>query len=273
MPPALSASATATAATAVPSPGVDRSYRLQGATALNRGDRAYQQDQVVIMAHPRVAGCALALVADGMGGKSGGRKAADQVMLTGRQIFERFVPEQDDIVDTVRQIANEAHMMIKLTAIAAEQEPHSTVAGYVLLPGLRACIFHSGDSRVYHFRGSQLQHRTKDHSYVQRLVDEGKLTEEEAANHPKSNLLTGCLGAVQEPPLATHVVDQVQIGDAFIACSDGLWHYFSPLEMSQIIQSQPARDAAAALIERARQRAKGGGDNLSAALIRIEALG
>jgi serine/threonine protein phosphatase PrpC len=248
------------------------SYRLQGATALHRGDRAYQQDQVVIIAHPRVPGCALALVADGMGGRSGGRKAADQVMLTGRQIFERFVPEQDDIVETVRQIASEAHMMIKLTAIAAEQEPHSTVAGYVLLPGRRACLFHSGDSRIYHFGGTQLLHRTKDHSYVQRLVDEGKLTEEEAANHPKSNLLTGCLGSVQEPPLATHLVEHIELGDAFIACSDGLWHYFSPSEMAQVIQSLPAREAAAALIERARQRAQGGGDNLSAALIRVQAL-
>lgn len=248
------------------------SYRLQAATALNRGDRAYQQDQVVVMAHPRVAGCALALVADGMGGKSGGRKAADQVMLTGRQIFERFMPEQDDIADTVRQIAREAHMMIKLTAIAAEQEPHSTVAGFVLLPGLRACIFHSGDSRVYHFRGVQLQHRTKDHSYVQRLVDEGKLSPEEAANHPKSNLLTGCLGSTQDPPLAIHQVDPVEIGDAFIACSDGLWHYFSHLEMGQTIQSLPARQGAEALIGLARQRAQGGGDNLSAALVRVEAL-
>jgi serine/threonine protein phosphatase PrpC len=267
-----SASVAPPASAAAAGASIAVSYRLQGATALNRGDRAYQQDQVVIVAHPRVQGCALALVADGMGGKSGGRKAADQVMLTGRQIFERFMPEQDDVVETVRQIASEAHMMIKLTAIAAEQEPHSTVAGYVLLPGLRACLFHSGDSRVYHFRGTDLQHRTKDHSYVQRLVDEGKLTEEEAANHPKSNLLTGCLGSVQDPPVATHLVERVAPGDAFIACSDGLWHYFSPLEMAQIIQSMTAREATASLIDRARQRAQGGGDNLSAALVRVQAL-
>ena len=69
-------------------------HRLVAATGIHRGDRAYQQDQVEIIAHPRVPGCVLAVVADGMGGKSGGRKAADQVMLTAKQIFERYVARQ-----------------------------------------------------------------------------------------------------------------------------------------------------------------------------------
>jgi len=95
-------------------------FRLSAATAIHRGDRAYQQDQVALMPHPRASGCALALVADGMGGKSGGRKASDQVMLTGKQLFERFAPGQDDAGEMLRQVALEAHLMIKLTAIAAE---------------------------------------------------------------------------------------------------------------------------------------------------------
>jgi PPM family protein phosphatase len=67
-------------------------FRFSAATGLHRGDRAYQQDQVEIISTRASPGCALAVVADGMGGKSGGRKAADQVLLTARQIFERFVP-------------------------------------------------------------------------------------------------------------------------------------------------------------------------------------
>ena len=139
-------------------------FRLSAATAIHRGDRAYQQDQVALLPHPRVAGCALALVADGMGGKSGGRKASDQVMLTGKQLFERFSPGQDDASDMLRQVALEAHLMIKLTAIAAEEEPHSTIAGFVLLPGLKACIVNSGDSRVHHFRGPDMLLRTACHA-------------------------------------------------------------------------------------------------------------
>ena len=71
-------------------------FKFTAATGLHKGDRAYQQDQVEIIAHQRTQGSVLALVADGMGGKSGGRKAADQVLLTGRQIYERFVPLEED---------------------------------------------------------------------------------------------------------------------------------------------------------------------------------
>ena len=75
-------------------PRAPKGYRLVAATGIHKGDRAYQQDQVEIIAHPRVPGCALAMLADGMGGKSGGRKAADQVILTAKQIFERYSPDQ-----------------------------------------------------------------------------------------------------------------------------------------------------------------------------------
>jgi Serine/threonine protein phosphatase len=66
--------------------------RLLAATGIHKGDREYQQDQVALLVHPRHKGCILAVVADGMGGRSGGRKASDQVMLTARQLFERYSP-------------------------------------------------------------------------------------------------------------------------------------------------------------------------------------
>ena len=92
-------------------------HRLSAATALHRGDREYQQDQVAVIAHPSVEGCLLAVVADGMGGKSGGRKASDQVMLTARQLFERYSPAEDAPAQTLREVVLESHQMIKLTAI------------------------------------------------------------------------------------------------------------------------------------------------------------
>ena len=103
-------------------------HRLVAATGLHKGDRNYQQDQVEILPHPRTQGCVMGVVADGMGGKSGGRKAADQVIMTARQVFDRYVPDQDDPTLALRQLVQEAHLMIKLTAIAFEEEPHSTVA-------------------------------------------------------------------------------------------------------------------------------------------------
>jgi serine/threonine protein phosphatase PrpC len=247
-------------------------YRLNGATGMHRGDRQYQQDQVALLPHGRVPGCAMAVLADGMGGKSGGRKAADQVIMVARQLYERHVPEKDDPADLLRQIVQEAHLMIKLTAMTAEEEPHSTIAAFIIGVGRRCQIVHAGDSRVYHFRGPDMLSRTIDHSYVQRLIDEGQITEEEANTHPQSNLLTGCLGTHQEPPVAVRDLGTLEAGDSVLACSDGLWHYFTPRELGAIVHTLPAREASEMLVSKARQRARGGGDNLSLALVRIEPL-
>jgi len=247
-------------------------FRLTAATGLHRGDRAYQQDQVEVIMHERVPGCALAIVADGMGGKSGGRKAADQVLLTGHQIFERFVPLKDEAADLLRQLVMESHLMIKLTAITAEEEPHSTVAAFMVQPHLECDVVHAGDSRVYHFRGAEQVKRTIDHSFVQRLIDEGKISEEAANTHPQSNLLTGCLGTHADPPLALWHIDKLEPGDTLMACSDGLWHYFTAKELGAIVHALPPREASEMLISKARQRARGGGDNLSLAMIRIDTL-
>jgi serine/threonine protein phosphatase PrpC len=248
------------------------SFRLTAATAIHRGDRQYQQDQVQILQHPRVEGCTLAIVADGMGGKSGGRKAADQVLLNGRQIFERFVPGQDDAADMLKQLVQEAHLMIKLTAITSEEEPHSTVAAFIIGTDLSCDVIHAGDSRVYHFRGAELMKRTVDHSFVQRLIDEGKITEEAANTHPQANLLTGCLGTHADPPITPWHIDRLEYGDTLLACSDGLWHYFTPKEIGAILHALPPREASEMLVGKARQRARGGGDNLSLALARIDPL-
>jgi serine/threonine protein phosphatase PrpC len=246
------------------------SFRLTAATGIHRGDREYQQDQVLVLPHKRTQGCVMAVLADGMGGKSGGRKAADQVVLTARQLFEQFSPQQDDAIESLKALTKEAHLMIKLTAITSEEEPHSTLAAALVLPTLEAFTVHAGDSRVYHFRGKEMLFRTLDHSFVQRLVSEGQITEEEANSHPKSNLLIGCLGADQDPPIAVHQLENLKQGDTLLACSDGLWHYFTPKEIGTIIHDQPPREASEMLISIARRRARGGGDNLSVALIHIE---
>jgi serine/threonine protein phosphatase PrpC len=247
-------------------------YRLTGTTGIHRGDRAYQQDQVEILPHDRVPGCLMAVLADGMGGKSGGRKAADQVLLTAQQLFERYAPNRDDAAEALKQLVLEAHLMIKLTAITSEEEPHSTVAAFLVSPSRECDMIHAGDSRVYHFRGADLVSRSIDHSYVQRLVEEGQITEEEANSHPQSNLLTGCLGTNADPPLTHGHIDRLEIGDSLLACSDGLWHYFTPRELWAIVHALPPREASEMLVSKARQRARGAGDNLSLALVRLESL-
>ncbi len=245
-------------------------YRLTASTGIHRGDREYQQDQVAVFTHPRVAGCLLAVLADGMGGRSGGRKASDQVMMTARQLFERYAPDVDDAPSMLKQIAQEAHIVIRLTAISAEQEPHSTIALFLINPGAESHWLHAGDSRIYHFSSGRMLKRTFDHSYVQALVDRGEITEEEARTHPQSNILMGCLGTEDDPTFTMDYIQQLRSGDVLMSCSDGLWHYFTAEELAYVLASLSPREASEFLIDKARSRGRGGGDNISLAIVKIE---
>ena len=252
---------------------MNRGFRLAAATGLHKGDRPYQQDQVLLMAHPRISGCVLGLVADGMGGRSGGRKASDQVVMTARQLFTRYAPERDEPVGMLRQLLSDAHTVIKLTALSSEQEPHSTLAAFMMNPQGECAWIHAGDSRIYHFHRGRLVHRTRDHSYVQVLVDRGEISEEEANVHPQGNILLGCLGmTATPPPIDTHVIPQLQRGDALLACSDGLWHYFSTEEIGMVLAEKSPREATELLVAEARRRSRGTGDNISLAVLKLERL-
>ena len=249
-----------------------KGYRITASTGIHKGDRDYQQDQVNLLSHHRIPGCMLGIVADGMGGRSGGRKASDQVMLTAKQLFDRYAPETDDPPSMLRQIVEEAHIVIKLTAISAEEEPHSTLAAFLITQTGECYWVHTGDSRIYYYQGSKLVYRTIDHSYVQTLVDKGEIDEVEANNHPKANILMGCLGAEEAPPIAQHYIAKLQPNDVLMACSDGIWHYFSASEMGFALFMLSPREATEFLIQKAHSRACGAGDNLSIVIVKLEAL-
>lgn len=250
---------------------MSRGYRIVAGTGLDPGDRAYQQDQLCLIAHPLHPGCLLGVVADGMGGRSGGRKAADQVMLTAQQLFKRYDAQADDPAVFLARLVQEAHIVIKLIAISAEEEPHSTIAAFLLLPGGDCHWLHSGDSRLYHFRQANLLTRTLDHSYVQQLVEHGELSSEAARDDARSNILISCLGGTQLPQTSLHVA-RVQPGDALLACSDGLWHHFSDAELGNILVSLTPREACEFLVQKARKRAAGRSDNISVIVVKFEPL-
>ncbi len=250
---------------------MDLGYRIHCATGLHKGDREYQQDQVSLLVHPHVSGCLLAVLADGMGGRTGGRKASDQIMMTARQLFEGYHPEREAPATFLRRIATESHIVIRLTAISAEQEPHSTIAAFLVMPDGGCHWMHAGDSRIYHFHDGRPVRRTRDHSYVQQLVDRRQITPEEALRHPQANVLLGCLGTQDDPPIELSSIDRLRPGDAVLACSDGLWHYFTPEEMAVVTSELSPREASEFLVSKARSRAHGGGDNLSLVLMKLTA--
>ncbi len=249
-----------------------KGYRLTASTGIHKGDRDYQQDRVALLNHPRANGCVLGIIADGMGGRSGGRKASDQVIMTAKQLFERYAPESDDASGLLVQIAREAHVVIRLTAISAEEEPHSTVAAFLINAGGDCHWAHAGDSRIYHFHAGKLVRRTVDHSYVQLLVKRGEITEEQANSHPQSNILMACLGTESDPPVDVHFIPKLRAGDCLLVCSDGVWHYYTDAELGETLAKMSAREATEFLIDKARSRAMGGGDNLSLVVVKLEPL-
>lgn len=241
---------------------------IDACVAQHIGDRKEQQDRVAVMPHPSRRGMLIAALADGMGGHTGGRIAAEQVIHKARHAFEAFAPKEETAKDLLGSIIDEAHLVIKLTRFTSEQDPHSTAAILMLQPD-RVDWVHCGDSRIYHFRGGKLVTKSEDHSLVMELIRMGAITESQALAHPQRNILLACLGAEREPQKNFGSVSPLNGEDAFLLCSDGLWGYFADAELGDVLAAHPPRPAAEILIERARERARGYGDNISLAIIKL----
>lgn len=243
-----------------------KAISFSASSGTHQGDRETQQDRVCLFRNMREPNSLLAIVADGMGGMTGGRKAADQVMLTADQLFKSFDSTTEDVPTLLEKIAQEAHLLIGLTAITSTDQPHTTYASFLLTSHGSCHWAHVGDSRIYHFRGAQLVLRTLDHSYVQSLINSNQLTPEQAASHPQSNVLTQCLGSKAKPKIAHHSIEKLQSGDVIMACSDGVWPYLKEAEMGAILESCTPREATELMIATARNRCNKRGDNLSIAI-------
>ncbi|NTV09841.1 MAG: serine/threonine-protein phosphatase [Zoogloea sp.] len=241
---------------------------VDACVAKHIGDRKEQQDQVAIFPHPARRGLVLAVLADGMGGHSGGAMASEQVIFKAKQNFEAYAPSSETPAQLLTSIIEEAHVVVKLTRFTSEQDPHSTAVVLLLQPG-RADWAHCGDSRLYHFRDGKLADRTEDHSLVAELIRKGRLDNVSAMHHPNRNMLLSCLGDERMPRVALGEAAPLVPGDAFLLCSDGVWAHFSDAELGRIIASQPAREGAEQIIKLARERADGEGDNISVAIIRL----
>lgn len=246
-------------------------YKIEAGTAQHIGDRSEQQDRVALFSAAKAPGYIMAVLADGMGGRSGGAMAADQVICSAKQNFELFSPQTETVETMLQTIAHEVHTLIRLTGMSAEKQPHSTMVALVITPEKSAVWAHIGDSRLYRFRGPNLAERTTDHSYVEQLILQGKLARHEAKGHKMSNILINVLGSNNgEPYVSFGRHDGLKAGDSFLLCSDGLWHYFSEAELGAAIAMNSPRHTSEMLIRKARERAAGSvADNCTLALIKL----
>jgi PPM family protein phosphatase len=242
-------------------------YRLSACTAQHIGDRPEQQDRLALVKHERLKGVALAVVADGMGGRTGGGIAAEQAVTTISQLFERFQVDESPI-ELLSEAVTQTHSIIKLLSLSEEKEPHSTMVALMTTPDKFYWV-HVGDSRLYLFRHGVLKEVTSDHSFVIDAIIAGKLTAEQAAVHPNRNMLTSALGMSSTPRYTLGELDGPQIGDAFLICSDGLWGHFKTNELCHIISTMGPKPASQLLLELARERGRGQGDNISLIVLKL----
>jgi serine/threonine protein phosphatase PrpC len=246
-------------------------YEIEAGTGQHIGDRTEQQDRTALFAAPKAPGYMMAVLADGMGGRTGGSIAAEQVIRTAQHIFERFSPLTDDVETMLNTIVHEADTVIKLSAMSSDKEPHSTMVVLVLTPEGSAIWAHVGDSRLYCFAGPNCIERTIDHTYLEKLKGEGKLDSKAAQDPNLANLLVNVLGCHNKTPdVNIRRRNGLKAGDSFMLCSDGLWQYFSDAELGTAIAVNSPRQASEMLIKKARERAVGTmADNCTLAIIKL----
>lgn len=218
------------------------------------------------------AGAHLFIVADGMGGHAGGDVAS---ALAVKHVSK---------VDRSFSSASEAEAalrgaLISANAVLAETVfDHSeltgmgtTVSGFVLV-GTELAIAHIGDSRIYRLRGDHLAQITSDHTFVQRLVDSGRITVEEAAVHPRRSVLMRVLGDVDATPEIDTMIERAEPGDRWLLCSDGLSSYVAEERITAALASKDdAETVANRLIKESLDQ--GAPDNVTVVVVDIDGSG
>jgi protein phosphatase len=203
-------------------------------------------------------------VADGMGGARAGEVAS-------RMAVEELATMDDSgsrAEERLREIARGANRRIyEMAQGDSEHAGMGTTFTAVLVTGREVAVGHVGDSRLYRMRGGQLERLTNDHSLVEELVRQGKLTPQEAEVHPQRSIITRALGPESDVQVDTFT-HTAQDGDVYLLCSDGLSGMVSDDGMRQILaEASSLDDAARGLIDSA--NANGGKDNITAVLFRV----
>ncbi len=211
----------------------------------------------------------LFILADGMGGYNGGEIASKLAVSSAKNYiisnFNKSNEDKETLINLVKNSSQYANMVVYEKAQTSEElKKMGTTLDVCLIYQNKAFISHIGDSRVYRIRKEFIRKLTKDHSYVQQLVDEGKITKEESMNHPKKNMLMKALGCTPfiEPDA---MVKGFVKGDIILMCSDGLTNMVQEEDVYKIIKENPT-DATKLLVQKANDL--GGMDNITALIIR-----
>ncbi len=204
------------------------------------------------------AGPRLLAVADGMGGYAGG-DVASQVVIAALEHLDEELPTGDMLAALARATNDGTEHLRELVREDSALEGMGTTLTALLFAGSRIALCHIGDSRGYLLRDGVFTQITHDDTFVQAMIDEGRITEEEARSHPQRNLILRALnGNDVEPDLS---IREVRVDDRYLLCSDGLSGVVSDETIHEALQIPDPQESADRLIELALRG--GGPDNIS----------
>ncbi|MDX3387595.1 Stp1/IreP family PP2C-type Ser/Thr phosphatase [Streptomyces niveiscabiei] len=206
------------------------------------------------------AGPRLLAIADGMGGAAAGEVASSEAIST-IVALDEDIPGSDVLTSLGTAVQRANDQLRSLVDEDPQLEGMGTTLTALLWTGQRLGLVHVGDSRAYLLRDGVLTQITQDHTWVQRLVDEGRITEEEATTHPQRSLLMRALGSAEhvEPDLS---IREVRAGDRYLICSDGLSGVVSHQTLEETLASyQGPQETVQDLIQLALRG--GGPDNIT----------
>jgi serine/threonine protein phosphatase PrpC len=197
------------------------------------GDRSDNQDRAAVVVADQAA---LMLVFDGMGGHSDGAQAAETGLKVVQDMFMDSTLPIFDPQGFLYMALSRAHDEVVALGqdVAVDFRPRATCAVCLVQEG-GSFWAHIGDSRIYHVRNGMVLERSRDHSHVEVLIQEGAITEEEAQDHPMRNFVECCIGGdAPVPDMSITRKRALAPGDVLLACSDGLWSGLSDDDMAQI---------------------------------------
>lgn len=210
-------------------------------------------------------------VADGMGGHAGGDVASSitvKFLAKSESQFESVEAAKAGLTDLLLD-ANE--MIVSAVAEHSELKGMGTTADLITQVGEEMVIGHIGDSRVYRLHHGKLTQVTTDHTFVQRLVDAGRITPEEALVHPRRSVLMRVLGDVETEPIVETYVEPAVEGDRWLLCSDGLSSYVADAEIAAVLSrmGESSREVADDLVQLALDN--GAPDNVTVVVLELGA--
>lgn len=213
------------------------------------------------------SGTNLYVVADGMGGHAGGDIASALATQHVAKIDDVY-PDSDQAISSLLEAMREANRNLSETVSKFNYlAGMGTTMDAVIFTGDIANIAHIGDSRVYLMRDSKLTQITKDHTFVQQLIDAGRITEEEALVHPRRNVILRVLGDTsEEPEFDIHQIE-VQPGDRLLLCSDGLCGVVPNYLIEENMKVANLDEAIELLIDEAKEY--GAPDNVTVLLLEV----